>query len=86
MNLDEPNQLDSQLHLSLFSENLFLEKDQCTLGWLIGEFKPDQNKMDDLLLESITGYSYKTEADDQNEDRRIKHLSNINEMHEDEDT
>ncbi len=42
--------------------------------------------MDDLLLESITGFSYKTEADDRNEDRRIKHLSNINETHEDEDT
>ncbi len=39
--------------------------------------------MDDLLLESITGFSYNPETDD---DRRIKHLSNINEIHEDEDT
>ena len=55
---EEGDDFSVQLGTNYFEQDL-LDESQSNVGWLMQQFKPENDELDEILMSGITGFSYK---------------------------
>ncbi len=55
---EEGDDFSVQLGTNYFEQDL-LDECQSNVGWLMQQFKPENDELDEILMSGITGFSYK---------------------------